>query len=102
MGCEETQLESILGYTALAFELIHRFPQLYKLHHTKRGDDISIVMLFTQLVSLCLYTVYAILRKDMIILFGSIVPITQTIVMYFMIRKYKKIPPPEYLIMDKN
>lgn len=90
MGCQETQIETILGYIALSFELIHRFPQLYKIYKTKRGDDISEWMIFAQFISLSFYVVYSILRTDVIILIGSIVPMIQDIIMYMMIRMYRK------------
>lgn len=100
MGCQETNIESIIGYIALSFELIHRFPQLYKLYKTKRGDDISELMIFTSIISSCLYVVYAILRTDNIILVGSIVPIIQDIVMIIMMRTYRRrIAPIDYLII---
>jgi len=100
MGCQETNIESIIGYIALSFELIHRFPQLYKLYKTKRGNDISELMIITSILSSSLYVVYAILRTDNIILVGSIVPIIQDIVMIIMMRTYRKqISPIDYLII---
>jgi len=100
MGCQETNIESIIGYIALSFELIHRFPQLYKLYKTKRGNDISELMIITSILSSSLYVVYAILRTDNIILVGSIVPIIQDNVMIIMMRTYRKqISPIDYLII---
>lgn len=100
MGCQETNIESIIGYIALSFELIHRFPQIYKLYKTKRGDDISELMIFTSIISSSLYIVYAFLRADNIILVGSIVPIIQDIIMIIMMRTYRRrITPIEYLII---
>lgn len=102
MVCPETHTESILGYIAIGFEMIHRFPQIYKLYKTKKGDDISEMMLLTQLISICFYISYSLLRTDVIIFVGSMFSIVQNIVIYGMIYKYKKhsLEYKEQLIME--
>jgi MtN3 and saliva related transmembrane protein len=99
MSCKETKLESIIGYIALSFELIHRLPQLIKLYKTKRSEDISETMIFIQFIALSLYIFYAILRTDNIILVGSVIAFCQNILMIFMIKNYKKNENTNYNLM---
>ena len=78
----------IIGYSATALSMIYRFPQIYQLYKTEKGDDISVSMIIIQQLSYILAILYGALRMDYVFITGSSISILQNLLILYMRRKY--------------
>jgi len=81
----------IVGYSYLLMSSICRIPQIYKLHKTKKGEDISYFMIITQNVSYLLLIVYLVFIESTIMMIVSIgFQVVQNIYISFFIWWYSR------------
>lgn len=66
------ELSLIIGYIAGSLVIITPIPQLYKIINTKSSKDISIVMYLLLFVAQILFTIYGVLKKDIIIIITNV------------------------------
>ncbi|MDD4930854.1 MAG: PQ-loop domain-containing transporter [Candidatus Colwellbacteria bacterium] len=78
----------LIGYAATLLSMIYRFPQIYQLYKTKKGDDISIAMIVIQQLSYILAILYGALRIDYVYITGSSISFLQNVLILYMRRKY--------------
>jgi uncharacterized protein with PQ loop repeat len=73
------QIELFLGFAGLFTGLCYRIPQIYKIHKTKSGKDISIPMIHLQNISYGFYIAYGILANDIVYILSSCVGVFQNL-----------------------
>jgi len=83
----------ITGYIYLGLSLLYRLPQIYKLHKTKKGEDISLFMIIVQNLSYIALIMYGIFRSDTIIIISTAISIVQNIYIIALRHYYKVCSP---------
>lgn len=79
------ELSYIIGLISILFSMIYRIPQIYKLHKTKSGKDLSMWMIHLQNTSYFFYLWYAYLDQDIIIGISTTISVLQNIYMIIFI-----------------
>ena len=87
MGSNYIQIVGIIAGIFTAASLI---PQLIKTFKTKKGEEISIVMLITLLCGIATWIYYGILRKDLPIIVTNSFSFLLNIILVVLKGKYKK------------
>ncbi|MEA1995328.1 MAG: SemiSWEET transporter [Campylobacterota bacterium] len=82
-----------IGSMAAVLTTFSFLPQFIRLLKTKEIRGLSTHMLFQMATGLFLWTIYGILKKDIVIILANLVGFAimlSTIIIYFMIKKYKR------------
>ena len=80
----------IVGMIAGIFTAASLIPQLIKTFKTKKGEEISIVMLITLMCGIATWIYYGILRKDFPIIVTNSFSFLLNIILVVLKGKYKK------------
>jgi len=80
----------ITGIAASLFTSVALLPQLLKIFREKNSDGVSLGMLLVLFTGLALWTVYGILRKDVIIIAANSFSLLVNILTGIMTLRYRK------------
>ena len=84
------QLKTIIGIIAGVLTAISMFPQLLKILHEKKAEDVSVFMLVILLGGVSSWMLYGILIKDAIIIATNCISLIINILTMFFRWKYSK------------